>query len=156
MTPTAFAAGFLLLTAVLGAIGAWVRWIRPRWRKARAKWTMAVDSIVGREEVRDSITDEVKIPALPGIGVRMAAVERHGEMLAVAVQKLVDQQVHQEKLERRVDRIEADVEELKSARVERVVSKAESIAAWKAIEATAKATPDAEGEVIDDQPNEGA
>lgn len=150
MTPSAAAAAFLLLTAVLAAIGTWVKWIRPRWRRARAKWIAAQDAIIGRDAINDPITGRELAPALPGIGVRMAHQEAVSEqqakqmgLLTDAVAKLADQGEAIEDLRTRVT-------ELENARVERVVTKAESIAAWKAIEATAKATPDTEGEVVDE------
>jgi hypothetical protein len=148
------AAAIITLGAVCGVIAAFLKWVRPKWRNARAKWIRMVDSIAGRDAIIDSITGEEKVPALPGIGVRMAAVERHGEMLAVAVQKLVDQQVHQEKMERRVDEIEGRVEKLELGTAERVVTKVESIAAYRAMEQALNSDPPLNGEVVDEDPVE--
>lgn len=143
------AAAIITLGSVCGVIAAGYKLVLPKWRKARVKWVAAQDAILGREAQYDSITGEETSPALPGIGLRITHQERVVEQLSVAVTKLVDQQVHQQRLEQRVDVIEGRVDDLEKARVERVVSKAESIAAWKAIEAATHATPDAEGDVED-------
>jgi uncharacterized coiled-coil protein SlyX len=142
-------AGFLLLTTVLGAVGAWWKWLLPRWRDLVADVRKARDSIVGRDAIVDSITDEVRVPALPGIGVRMAHQEQQMELLTVTVTKLVDQQVHQQRLEQRVDAHDNRIKKLEEAQVERVVSRVESTAAFRAIEEAIKATPDAEGDVVE-------
>lgn len=143
------ATAIITIGAVAGVIGGWMKWLGPRWRRARAKWVAAVDSIVGREEIRDSITDEVKVPALPGIGVRMAHQEQQMELLTVTVTKLVDQQAHQQRLEQRVEDHESRLAKLEQAEVERIVTRAESAAAYRAIETAIKATPDVESDAVD-------
>jgi hypothetical protein len=127
--------------ALVALIAGWLRWVRPRYRKARATMTAATDAIVGRPALLDSITGEEKVPALPGIGVRMAHQERQMELLAVTVTKLVDQQTHQRALEQRVDTHDDRIRALEDAAVERVVGKAESAQAWSAMEAAIKARP---------------
>lgn len=126
------------LIALLGAGLGWIRWVRPRLRKARATLTSASDALLGREAVIDTITGDVLAPALPGVGARMAHQEQQMELLTVTVTKLVDQQVHQQKLEHRVDGLEGRVKGLEDGAIERVASKAESISAWRAVEAVAK------------------
>lgn len=141
----------ITIGAVLAVVGGWLKVIRPRWKKFSKKAVAALDSIVGRDEVRDSITDELKIPALPGIGVRMAAVEHSNEITAIAIQKLVDQQEHLIKMGKRVDEHEDRITKLETNQVERVVARAETTAAYRAIETAIKATPDIESDSPEDE-----
>lgn len=134
-----------LLGVALATVGGWLKFIRPRIRRARSKVTASFDAILGREEVRDSITGQVVQPALPGIGVRMASVEEAQVHLASAVATLVESQAATNKLTGRVDHVEALIADhadrigrLESAAVERITSKVESTAAWSAVEAVAK------------------
>ncbi|KAB2808304.1 hypothetical protein F9L07_22580 [Pimelobacter simplex] len=124
--------------ALLGALLSYLRWVHPRIKKARATGRAAIDALLGRDAIRDSITGEEIHPALPGVGARMAHQEQQMELLTVTVTKLVDQQVHQQKLERRVDGLEHRVKGLEDQTIERVAGKAESVAAWRAVEAVAK------------------
>ena len=140
----------ITLGAVVGVITAAVKWAWPKWKAFCGKTVAAIDSIVGRDEIRDSITGEVRVPALPGIGVRMAHQEQQMELLTVTVTKLVDQQVHQQRLEQRVDEHDDRIKKLEDAQVERVVSRAESAAAFHAIEAAIKATPDPDADTVED------
>lgn len=118
---------------------------KPGWAKGILLDLRALrDAILGRDAVRDSITNEVKIPPLPGIGMRMAHQEamslEQSERLAEltrALTTLVDQG-------RRLDEHDGRLAALESAAVERVVSKAESAAAWRAMEAATLAKPDDE------------
>ena len=63
------------------------------------------------------------------------------ELLAVTVTKLVDQQIHQQALEKRVDAIEQRTRALEDAAVERVVSKVESAQMFQAMDTAIKAKP---------------
>jgi len=134
----------LALGALVGLIAAWLRWVRPRIRKTKATMTAATDAIVGRPAVLDSITGEERVPALPGIGVRMAHQEQQMELLAITVTKLVDQQTHQLALEQRVSAHDKRLEALEEAAVERIFTKSESIAAWQAMKAAHNAPPEPE------------
>lgn len=124
--------------AVLAAAIGWLRWVRPRFRRVRADFVAARDSIVGRDPVMDTITGVERLPALPGIGVRMATTEQQLGVLTDAVAKIADSHVRLENHEERIARLEA-------ASVERVVTKAESAAAWRAVEAVAQASTPPEG-----------
>ncbi|TQK73356.1 hypothetical protein [Nocardioides sp. SLBN-35] len=131
----ALAIGILTL---LGLFAGYMKVVRPRIHKARATLASASDALLGRDAIVDSITGEELSPALPGVGARMAHQEQQMELLTVTVTKLVDQQVHQQKLERRVDGLEHRVKGLEDQTIERVAGKAESISAWRAVEAVAK------------------
>lgn len=138
----AFTGAALGLIALLSAIAGWAKLIRPKWRGFKGDVTAGRDALLGRDAIIDSITGKELAPALPGIGQRMAAQEQSTELLVVTVTKLVAHQEHAEKLEKRVDNHDDRLKALEEAAVERVVAKAESTAAWRAMEAATKATPD--------------
>lgn len=129
----------LSLCALLAIVAGWMRWARPRIKKTREDGAAIRDAILGRDPIVDSITKKEIAPALPGIGQRMATVEQ-------ALVTFAQNQHDLEELRRRVDAHDADIAALKSGSVERIVTKAESAAAWRAMEAAALATPDQEGE----------
>lgn len=129
----------LSILALLAAFVGWVRWVRPRVRKTRDDSVAIRDAILGRDPIIDSITKKEIAPALPGIGQRMATVE---QALITFAQNQHDLEV----LRGRVDEHDQDIKELKDARAERVVSRVESAAAFRAMEEAIKATPDSESE----------
>lgn len=96
------------------------------------------DSILGRPALVDSITGEERAPALPGIGVRMAHQEKQMSLLTEAVATLAESHVRIEHVESEVRDLTGRVTLLEEASVERVVNRADSAAAWRAVEAVAK------------------
>ena len=159
----AWLAAGLTLTAIVGAVASWLKWLGPQ-RKARAEKraererdrVAQRDVLLGRDPVKDSITNEVIAPALPGIGKRMASQElestRQSQQLTEitrALTTLAESHKHQLVQDARLDRhdsdlrdLRADVSRLDAAYVERIVTKAESAQAWRAVEAAHNATPD--------------
>lgn len=127
----------LALAGLLGVLVTHFRWVRPRYRRWRAQFIAARDSIIGRPAELDSITGVERVPALPGIGVRMASTEEHLGVLAKAVASIAESHKQLEDHEKRITDLEA-------ARVERIVGRAESAAAYRAMEAAVKAQPDEE------------
>jgi hypothetical protein len=119
-------AGILVLTG----LAAWLRWVRPRIQKTRGEVVAIRDSILGRDPIVDTITGREIEPALPGIGVRMAANEHNLERLTDAVSQIAQSHARLENHEERIVQLEAGA-------VERVMTKAESAAAWRAIAAVA-------------------
>lgn len=131
------AESIILTAAVIAALAAlWKYGLKAwrAWRIARAKVTAVGDAILGREAVVDTITGKEIVPPLPGIGVRMAHQEQQMEAITAAVTRLASQHEALKDHESRISRLE-------DAAVERVVAKAESAAAWGAVEAIAKAQP---------------
>jgi hypothetical protein len=125
-----------LLATVIGiatAVGVFLRWVRPKMKQAASDIRAGRDALVGREPVFDSITGAELVPALPGIGVRMSTTEQQMGVLTDAVAKLADSSLRLDDHEGRLKRLEEGV-------VERVVTKAESAAAWRAVEAVANGT----------------
>lgn len=61
--------------ALLTALLAWLRWVRPRVHSGRATWIAVRDTLVGREAQHDTITGEQTQEALPSLGVRMKNME---------------------------------------------------------------------------------
>jgi hypothetical protein len=118
------------LLTLLTAVFAFFRWVRPKMKQAASDIRAGRDALVGREPVFDSITGAELVPALPGIGVRMSTTEQQMGVLTDAVAKLADSSLRLDDHEGRLKRLEEGV-------VERVVTRAESTAAWRAVEAIA-------------------
>ena len=154
-TINAVTGALIALLTLMGILVGYLRWIRPRWRKFRGDVTGVRDALLGRDPVVDSITGREVQPALPGMGVRMDLQERQMEMMQVAVTKLVDQQKAIVHLEDRVTGVESRVKALEDAAVERVVTRAESVAAWRAMEAAASSGQDRPGDDVVDEPPAG-
>lgn len=126
------------IIALLGAVLGWLRWVRPRWLKATGRVGAALDTIAGRPEITDNITGAVLAPALPSVGMRLGTLEE-------SVSRLVEAEIERQQLDRRVteaheriDTLDKRVRGLEEATIERVANKAESVAAFRAIEAVAK------------------
>lgn len=119
---------------ILSAVFAWVRWVRPSYRAAKSDFIAARDSIVGRDAVVDTITGRELAPALPGVGVRLDKQEQQMDLLTSAVAKIADSHV-------RLEDHEARIAKLEEAAVERVVARAESANAWRAMEKALDAAP---------------
>lgn len=118
----------LALGGLLVMVGGWLRWVRPKWRHFKNDALGARDVLVGRDAIIDRASGREVAPAIPGIGHRMATVEQ-------ALTTLVNN-------EHRLSALEIDVAELKAARVERLVGKVESIAAYDAIAKAHDSQPD--------------
>lgn len=123
---------------LLGIFVGWITLIRPRWRKFVSRIVAALDTIAGREAVVDSITGRELAPALPSVGQRMDTLEQ-------TVSKLVEAEIQRQQIDQRVteahqriDLLERRVHGLEDGAIERVANKAESVAAWRAVEAVAK------------------
>jgi hypothetical protein len=91
----------------MSAVFAWVRWIRPSYRSAKADFIAARDAVVGRDAVVDTITGRTLAPALPGVGVRLDKHEQQMDVLTNAVAKIADSHVRLEDHEARIAKLEA-------------------------------------------------
>lgn len=111
------------------------RWLRPIWRRWRLDRRAERDALIGRPPVVDSITGKELVPALPGIGQRMANVEQVLVGIAESRQRLDD-------LESGFAILRGDVEALKAGAVERIVTRAESTQALRLMEKLAEGSPD--------------
>lgn len=131
-------AAALGIVGLITAVGGWLKVIRPRWRRARAQFIAAKDSIIGRPAELDSITGREIAPALPGVGMRLASIEDHNGRLTEAVASLA-------KSHERLDDHETRISALEVASVERIVTRVESAAGWRAVEEAIRADPDTEG-----------
>lgn len=142
----------ILLGAVtlVGLVGGW--WIkrgRPRVERTRHDLAAMRDAVLGRDQVVDSITGKELAPPLPGIGVRMAHQEEQMTLLTSAVARLADLHQWRQKVEGHLEEHDAQIADLKASQMERIITRAESTAAWSAVEAVAKSHPDDE----DDEPS---
>lgn len=115
------------ILVLLGVLLGYLRWVRPRIRRAVRTTNAVVDTMIGREAIIDHANGRVISPAMPGMGVRLAAVEDALVTLA-----------HQDK---RIGSLEVRVDGLEAASVERTVARAESAQMWSAMEAAANAKP---------------
>ena len=122
-------------TVILAALGTYWRWLRPRLRSVRRDGRAIRDTLLGREEIRDSITNEVKVPALPGVGQRVASLEQAIGPLSVALARLAD--TH-ERLEAHDQRLNA----LEKAERERTLARTEAIEMFRAMDTAMKTQPD--------------
>ena len=112
--------------AIVAAIVGFFRWGLPKYRAARRTTRKVVATLVGTEEVRDPITNQLIRPAQPGVGVQVSD-------LRLAVTKLVEQQANTEALQGQVLDLDKRVSELEAARAERVVTQIESAEMWRAV-----------------------
>ena len=107
-----------LTLGVLGAMyGLWRR-VRPVVRRLGA----GLDALVGREAVTDRAGREIE-PAQPGLVHRTTTLEQ-------AVATLVDQDARIKHIE---DDHGARIQKLEDARLDRLITQAESAQAWRAI-----------------------
>jgi hypothetical protein len=135
------------ICALVGVVVAHFRWVRPRYRSGKDMFVAGRDSLIGRPAIVDTITGKEISPALPGVGVRLANVEAGQLETRDALRHIAAVMEGQQIQDRRIDRLESDVQSLKDAAVERVVAKAESAAAWRAVEAVAN-----NGDTTHDEP----
>jgi hypothetical protein len=122
-------AGVGILT-LLGLVFGYLWKVRPGVKQVASDVRAGRDALVGRPAVYDSITGRELAPALKGIGVRMDTNEQQLGELTVAFAKLADSTLRLDEHDQRLKRLEEGV-------VERVVTRAESTAAWRAVEAIA-------------------
>jgi hypothetical protein len=147
------------LVVILGGIASYVKWMRPFLMAAKHDIVSGRDALLGRDEIRDTVTGKVLAPALPGMGIRMDTNEQQMSVvvdavaqIAPALAKIADTQKWQEDAgveitKLRTQQIEhqkqitenaRDIAELRHGYVERVMSRADSEAAFRAIEAVAQ------------------
>lgn len=121
----------LSVLALLGFVLGWLRVVRPRWRRGLSRVGAALDTIAGREAITDNITGKELAPELPSIGKRMESVED-------SVARLVDVVESQHHQDEQLADHERRLKQLEDQTIERIAAKAESVSAWRAVEAVAK------------------
>lgn len=141
-----------VVTLVGAGAGLWLK-ARKKWRHSWDRIIGALETIAGRPEIVDRATGRVLVPAQDGMATRITRVEdgqtAQGATLAQmaqAMQKLADGLQQQQALVGRVDDHDERIAKLELAAVERVVARAESAAAFQAIDTAIRATPDVEGD----------
>jgi hypothetical protein len=140
-----------LIVGIGGAVAVlatWLAWLRPRYKKSKADAAAIRDAILGRDAVKDSITGKELAPPLPGIGQRMATQETQMAEITTAVAQIAATHLQLARMDQAIDEHEERIKALEDAAVERVVTKAESAAAWRAMEAAALAKPDQEADPL--------
>lgn len=138
-------AAVALVIAVVGALVAFVRWLRPRWKGFKRDVVAGRDALVGREAIVHPETGKELAPAVPGIGARMANVEQAIVSIALQQVEINDLKSSRDDLQHSRDDHHERITKLEFAAVERVVARAESAQAWRTVEEAIKAHPDVEG-----------
>lgn len=118
---------------------------RKGWRKIRRaikKGNDVVDTLVGRDAIYHPESGKELEPASPGIGARMVRLEDAFLTLVSQEDRISTVEHNQLAQGRRIDTHDDEIAELKAQSVERVVTRAESAAAWRAVEAIASTAPD--------------
>jgi cell division protein FtsB len=145
--------GLALSTVALLAVAAgWLRWIRPRVHRGVRTWVAVRDSLVGREVQTESTTGRVIAPALPGIGLRLENIETSMARVADLLESQQRQDHRLEILEHGHDNHEHRIKQLEDQCIERIAAKAESVAAWRAVEKIADQGATVADDVLDDVP----
>jgi hypothetical protein len=125
------------IIAILTATFGFFRWVRPKMKQAASDVRAGRDALVGRDAVYDSITGKELAPALKGIGVRMDMNEQQMVVQAQQMGVLTDAVAKLADSSLRLDDHDLRLKRLEEGMVERVVTRAESTAAWRAVEAIA-------------------
>lgn len=127
--------------AALAALTGWLRWVRPRYKAASNKVWGALETLTGRDAIIERSTGRVIDPPLPSMGVRLETLEVKTDDLTAIVASIAKSHAVMDNHELRLQDHDTRIEKLEAAAVERVVSKAESAAAWRAMEAVARPDP---------------
>lgn len=162
-------------TVIVGActlIGIWVGWARylgPRVRKKLRRLGGMIDSLAGRDPIVDPVSHRQIAPPLPPLGERLAGFEDEQrsqsraleklsttqanqsaalDKLATTVQSLVDAHKRLDDHDRRLESHGHRLDKLELARVERIVTQAESAQAWRAV-------ADKDAELVEPEDDEG-
>lgn len=127
---------------VFALFAAWWRWVRPRWKHAKAIFVAFCDAILGREEIRDPETGRELSPAKPGIGTRMANTEATLTVLTEAVAKIADTGERMNEVEKRQNETDRRLNVIETVvGVERALKQVESIELLRTMDSAINADP---------------
>lgn len=135
MSQDALERTFTALGILAIVVPVWLKWGRPTAKALVKDFRAGRDALVGRDAVLDSMSGRELAPALPGIGKRMENFEQALTTLAENAVTLAD---NQKVLLNHESRIMA----LEEGAVERIVSRAETTAAFGAMEAALRSQHD--------------
>lgn len=122
------------IVALTTGIAGWLKWIRPKWHRAKHDITASRDSILGRAAVVDSITGAELSPALQGIGQRVATLEESQAAIGDALNRLAGSSARLDSHDSRLDRLEKSEQE-------RALARTESIELLRTIDHAIRASP---------------
>jgi hypothetical protein len=122
-----------VISAAAILLGLWIKYGLPRYRKTSNTVMGALETLAGRDEIRDRSTRRLIAPAVPSIGIRMETLETKTDDLTTVVKSLAESHALLDNHEQRIKRLEEDSVEFKAAYVERVVSKAEQAEMWRTV-----------------------
>lgn len=135
------------ILAVMAGLVGWLRWVRPRLRHGVTRVGAALDTLAGRPPIVDNITGKELAPELPSIGKRMESVEGSVAQLVEVIKSQHQQDIRLNAHEQALDLHEGRIKQLEDGTIERIAAKAESVSAWRAVEAVAKSSPPDEPEL---------
>jgi hypothetical protein len=139
---TSMSVGVVLgLLGVAGIIIGHFKVFLPWWGGLKGQVVSGRDTLVGRPPIVDPVSKKVIAPALPSLGERLEVhqTEINGSLRDI-VALLESQQAQDRRLNDHEDRLGEHggrIRTLEEAAVERIVTKAESASAWRAVEAVA-------------------
>lgn len=108
------------IAALATALTGWLKWVRPKWHRAKHDVTASRDSILGRAAVVDSITGAELSPALQGIGQRVATLEESQAAIGDALGQLANSSARLDSHDARIDRLEKSEQDRSLARTESI------------------------------------
>jgi hypothetical protein len=149
LSQTATSLGIVLAVATL--VGLWLthyKVVRPWWRKLKRDVVGGRDVLVGRPAIIDPVTKKEIAPALASLGERLDSNQTEINGTLRDIVSLLESQRQQQRWN---EAMETRVTLLESGAVERIVTKAESASAWRAVEAVANGHT----EPADDDPELG-
>lgn len=115
-----------IAAVLVASVPFFLKKVIPAVRRRRERREAMHVAIVGSPPVVDRATGKQRAPAVPGIAERMETMETHMAVMARTVASLND--AHE-----RLDGLDERIQTLEDARVERVVSQAESAQMWRAV-----------------------
>lgn len=124
----------VLTLSTVGAL--WFGWAKVAGPRVKRQWNRLVgfvEAIAGRDAIVDKASGIEKAPAVPPLGVRLASIDDTMQKLVVVIESNHDAHKRIDSVVADVAVLKVDVDGLKTAAVERIVTKSESAEMWRAI-----------------------
>lgn len=125
--PTPDALQIALTATTLAAV--WIGWAKivgPRLRRGWDRVVGTFQAIAGRDAIIDKVSGKEVSPAVPPLGEQLSTINDTMSKLVAVIESNHDAHV-------RLDNHEGRISELEAARLERLVSQAESAHMWRAV-----------------------
>lgn len=132
------AIGASLVAVLVGLAAFWLKVLQPRLEKAAHFLARVDETINGRPAELDSY-GRPRSPAIPALAEQQAETQAQMRELTTAVRALVEHTQQLDEVRTIVVDHDRRIGKLEEAYVERVVSRADSALAWRAVEAAVRA-----------------